>query len=353
MDSRREAGFPRRLDELERKVDRLYEHLDIEHPQRWGFGTARSRVDVPDCRRTCSYERTQKTLSSSRGEPRKGGSMRRMLVTAGAVVIACGLGAAPAGAATQLGQTFAPPDPCSGPVTGFQTTSPGSSYTVPSPGVITSWRFQADAAPPHLKLKVGRALGGNQFTIVGESALEAPAASGVNTFQTRVPVRAGDLLGFFISDAGNCVNVSASGYLFQQLLAPDPAPGTTRTFEPEKPAQFDLAAVLEPDCDNDGLGDESQDSAVDCVSPETTITKGPKDKTKKKQATFKFNANEPGATFECSLDGGAFAACTSPHRVKVKKGRHNFQVRAKDAANNTDGSPASDDWKVKKKRKRK
>jgi hypothetical protein len=282
--------------------------------------------------------------------------MRRMLVTGGAVVIACGLGAAPAGAATQLGQTFAPPDPCSGPVTGFQTTSPGSSYTVPSPGVITSWRFQADAAPPHLKLKVGRALGGNQFTIVGESALEAPAASGVNTFQTRVPVRAGDLLGFFISDTGNCVNVfTASGFLFQQLLGPDPAPGTTATYEPEAAGQFDLAAVLEPDCDNDGLGDESQDSDLSpCPpAPQTTITKHPKDKTRKKQTTFEFTANEPGATFDCSLDGKPFAPCTSPDTFKVKKGKHSFAVRAKDAGSNVDGTPATDDWKVKKKRKKK
>jgi hypothetical protein len=48
MDSRREAEFPRRLDELERRVDRLYEHLDIEQPQRWGFGDEPAGVDVSD-----------------------------------------------------------------------------------------------------------------------------------------------------------------------------------------------------------------------------------------------------------------------------------------------------------------
>ena len=37
--------------------------------------------------------------------------------------------------------------------------------------------------------------------------------------------------------------------------------------------------------------------------PETTITKGPKNKTKKKKATFAFTATEPGSSFQCSLDG--------------------------------------------------
>jgi hypothetical protein len=89
--------------------------------------------------------------------------------------------------------------------------------------------------------------------------------------------------------------------------------------------------------------------------PETTITKGPKDKikTKKKKvkARFEFTSSEPGSSFECSLDDKAFAPCTSPHKVKVKKGKHKFEVRAKDQAGETDPTPASDSWKVKRKKK--
>jgi subtilisin-like proprotein convertase family protein len=91
----------------------------------------------------------------------------------------------------------------------------------------------------------------------------------------------------------------------------------------------------------------------DTSSPNATITKGPKDKTKKKTATFEFTGTDTRAiaTFQCRLDNGAFAACTSPFTVKVKKGRHNFQVRAVDEAGNV-GSAAKDDWKVKKKKRR-
>ncbi len=93
---------------------------------------------------------------------------------------------------------------------------------------------------------------------------------------------------------------------------------------------------------------------TDTSPPDTTITAGPKDKTKKKTATFEFSGTDARAvaSFRCSLDGGAFAACASPYTVKVKKGKHTFSVSAGDEAGNVDATPASDDWKVKKKKKR-
>ena len=89
---------------------------------------------------------------------------------------------------------------------------------------------------------------------------------------------------------------------------------------------------------------------IDATPPDARITKMPKDKTKKKAATFEFSSSEPGSTFQCSLDGGAFAACISPHTVNVKKGKHTFEVRAVDQAGNV-GAPASDTWKRKKKQR--
>jgi predicted outer membrane repeat protein len=98
---------------------------------------------------------------------------------------------------------------------------------------------------------------------------------------------------------------------------------------------------------------------TDANAPETTITKGPKNKQKlkgnkkRKKATFEFTATDARAVagFECSLDGSPFAPCTSPRKEKVKKGKHEFEVRAVDAAGNVDPTPATDDWKVKKKKK--
>ena len=70
-------------------------------------------------------------------------------------------------------------------------------------------------------------------------------------------------------------------------------------------------------------------------------------------APFAFSGTDARAvaSFHCRVDDDAFQACTSPFSVKVKKGKHTFEVRAVDGAGNVDPSPATDTWKRKKKRK--
>ena len=102
------------------------------------------------------------------------------------------------------------------------------------------------------------------------------------------------------------------------------------------------------------LLNEPEQPPPDADPPDTTITGQPKAKTKKKKATFEFTGTDARAvaSFECSLNGAPFTTCTSPLTVKGKKGKNRFEVRAKDAAGNVDPTPATDDWKVKKKKKK-
>jgi hypothetical protein len=258
-----------------------------------------------------------------------------------------------AGAATTVGETFTPTAPCNVNSTFIQTVSPGDAYVLPFSGVVTSWSFDAPASPPTVKLKIFRPAGGSNYTGVGDSAVETPAPSALNTYPTRIAAAAGDVLGLRTVTAGNCRRQPA-GYT-EATGGDDTAPGETSAFFSFPNNQIDVSAALEPDCDSDGLGDETQDGELlscDKSLPSAQITKGPKDKTRKKRATFEFSGTDARAvaSFQCSLDAGAFAACTSPHTVKVKKGKHTFQVRAIDQAGNV-GTPASDAWKRKKKKR--
>jgi len=43
---------------------------------------------------------------------------------------------------------------------------------------------------------------------------------------------------------------------------------------------------------------------------------------------FRFASDDPEASFECRLDGAAFERCRSPRKLRVKRGKHRFRVRA-------------------------
>jgi hypothetical protein len=86
---------------------------------------------------------------------------------------------------------------------------------------------------------------------------------------------------------------------------------------------------------------------IDTVPSDTSITSKPAALSNTASPSFGFSATEAGSTFECSLDGGAFAACPTPQSYSgVADGAHTFQVRAVDPAGNLDPSPASYAWTI-------
>jgi hypothetical protein len=88
-------------------------------------------------------------------------------------------------------------------------------------------------------------------------------------------------------------------------------------------------------------------STVDVDPPETTITSAPPALSASPDASFSFDSDETGSTFECSLDGGAFGACTSPASYAgLADGAHTFAVQATDSSGNTDATPANHAWTI-------
>lgn len=83
----------------------------------------------------------------------------------------------------------------------------------------------------------------------------------------------------------------------------------------------------------------------DITPPQTTIDSGPSGSTTDAAVTFTFSASEAGSKFECRLDSSqesAFQPCASPQAYSsLALGVHTFEVRAVDASQNTDPTPAT------------
>jgi len=90
---------------------------------------------------------------------------------------------------------------------------------------------------------------------------------------------------------------------------------------------------------------------IDLTAPVTTISGTPNAVTGDTTATFAFSAADTGgstvAGYECRVDAGAFAPCTSGARYTgLALGTHTFQVRATDKVGNVEAAAASYSWRI-------
>jgi hypothetical protein len=237
------------------------------------------------------------------------------------------------------------------------TTNP---YIATVSGVITKWKFQATTLPGSIALQTftGDPNNNATFTPTGESATETPAESELNAFETRLPISSGQYVGLHAITASHGCYSSVTSPAFTDFGA-NPAPlvggGPAMYGYALGMAATNVSAVIEPDADNDGYGDETQDGCPgkttrqdDCVKPTVSITKQPSKKTSKTKAKFKFSSDDATATFTCRTDKKDFKPCSSPFKLsKLKKGKHVFVVEAVDANDNVSPSE-SYKWKVKK-----
>jgi hypothetical protein len=85
---------------------------------------------------------------------------------------------------------------------------------------------------------------------------------------------------------------------------------------------------------------------VDTSTLDTRITSGPPSLSGSASAQFGFESNNASATFECSLDGAAFATCSNPAMFSaLTDGTHALAVRAR-AGGQVDPTPATWTWRV-------
>ena len=179
---------------------------------------------------------------------------------AAAVAALLGVGSAGASAAQEVGST------CVANQTRINSTAlvlytNGALNPQPNVipgGVITRWKVQAppNQAPILQRLVVNRQVGDQDDNKVGESALET-VGPGINEFATRVPAPEYAHVGLTGPDGAlycDGVAMATAGIVEGEWPVSE-----TRHFGVEVDDSVPVVAVVEPDRDNDGYGDETQD----------------------------------------------------------------------------------------------
>ncbi len=145
---------------------------------------------------------------------------------------------------------------------------------------------------------------------------------------------------FTSTEAGGTFQCSLDGAAFATCTSPQSYPSVANGSHTFQVRATDAAG-------NTDATPASYTWTVDATAPDTTITANPPAQTNSTSANFSFTATKVGSTFQCSLDGAAFATCTSPQSYSgLGNGNHTFQVKATDAVGNTDPTPASFTWTV-------
>jgi len=131
----------------------------------------------------------------------------------------------------------------------------------PVDGVVTGWKVSSAVSFSVIeRLRVLRPTSNpDEFLTVGESA-EETVSEGVNSFKTRIPVKTGDHFGVFgtFIDVVFCVNTGNPGDEVAYFVG-DADPGTIAPYTTTTQVRVPIVAVIEPDADGDGYGDETQD----------------------------------------------------------------------------------------------
>ncbi|MDX6610654.1 MAG: hypothetical protein QOF85_2579 [Solirubrobacterales bacterium] len=131
----------------------------------------------------------------------------------------------------------------------------------PTGGVVTSWKVNsARPEPVPERMAAFRPTGtAGTFQVLGESSDEN-VNQGLNVFSTRIPVKAGDRFGPVAVTVDSPL-FCATGNNGDQTWSFNGSVGTgsTHTFAAGVQVRVPMLAVIEPDKDGDGYGDETQD----------------------------------------------------------------------------------------------
>jgi len=202
----------------------------------------------------------------------------RGVALVGTLALIALLGATSASASTEVGNTCTV-DVGRENATEVQLAKAAGSATpiaAPVAGVVTSWKVTVPPTDAVVvqKMRVFRPTGiPNEFTAVAETPYEV-LPPGSNVIATRIAVQSGDRIGAY-GPFGTVTCLTANPEDVMGTYSGDALVGETHAFAASTGEQVAVSAAVEPDRDNDGYGDETQDKCPEKAALQTpcpTIT---------------------------------------------------------------------------------
>jgi hypothetical protein len=191
-------------------------------------------------------------MRQQQGSVLERGPVRRLTMAVAAVTAICAAFAGAAQASVISIGSVLPKEPAPtefGRVqTFFNTALPEAGSTLASPvtGAIVRWRVQGAEGGPFY-LRVLRPNGKGAFEAAGRSQGETPANAGLQTFQTNLAIKAGDLIGLDPTNPTDKIGVAApAGAAFDSIF-PTPFDGSVvAPSEAFGGKEIELAAEIQP-----------------------------------------------------------------------------------------------------------
>jgi len=244
--------------------------------------------------------------------------------------------------------------PCS--FVGFKHPTPPEGDNVPRPapidGVVTKMRIRSFTPDPvtFIFAKITEQGTGNDRVGVATLAARGPAVTFAGTgeieeFGVRVSVPKGAHVGLDALSHGATYN-SDGGQDSYEFTPQLDLGGGPRTSTGDSGGELLVQAVIEPDADRDGFGDETQDrdGFTDRTAPKLTkvaLTRAGIKLTLSEKAKVTVRLRKNGRTVRTlvrSLGNGKKTIAMS--RRSLKSGRYQLKITAQDAAKNTSATKA-------------
>ena len=163
-----------------------------------------------------------------------------------------------------------------------QEVLPGRELVAPFSGVIVRWHVRLGPATEAqtIRIRVLQPVATEEFKVISSGPLKSiPAGKGEYEVSAAIPIVSGDQVGLE-GDQNKQIGWSAPATGARELLfnlgpgldGSETGPPATSPFENE---EVTFNVEVEPDCDHDGLGDETQDSDTSSCHPPPAVSTGP------------------------------------------------------------------------------